>query len=475
MRYGRLSLRPFATSGLSAVPLVRKGAIHIRGEAQHEVQPETLDSYSLVDVPAEDSRDRQVEKVRLLWTRRRFLVRGAGAGLVFSTILAFLIPKLYVSTTQLMPPDSQSASLSSMAMMASMAAKVGGATGGGLSSMVGDLLGVKTTGDLFIGVLKSRTVQNSLVQQFDLRKIYRVRLVEKARLKLDQSTSISEDRKSGIITIAVTDRSPQRAAALAKAYVDELNSLVANLSTSSARREREFLEERLKVVKQGLDDSTNQLAQFSSKNSTLDLETEAKAMLDAAANLEGQLVAAQSELEGLRQVYTDNNSRVQVLKARIAELQKEVGKFTGANQMADGKSNAAPGSTGGIPFPSIRNLPLLGVKYADYYRSAKIQETVYELLTQQYEIAKVQEAKETPTVKVLDAALVPEEKSFPPRAMIIMVGTSAIFVVCVIWILALERWKDVDVRDPRKLFIEEVVETTKLHLRRLSARVLLRN
>jgi capsule polysaccharide export protein KpsE/RkpR len=355
-------------------------------------------------------------------------------------------------------------------MMASMAAKVGGAAGGGLTSMVGDLLGVKTTGALFIGVLKSRTVQNALVQQFDLKTVYGKSLVEKARLRLDQNTSISEDRKSGIITIAVTDRSPQRAAALAKAYVDELNSLVAGLSTSSARREREFLEERLKVVKQGLDDSTNQLAQFSSNNSTLDLENEAKAMLDAAANLEGQLVAAQSELEGLRQIYTDNNSRVQVLKARIAELKKEVGKFSGTNDIGGKQGSQPPNSTGGIPFPSIRSLPLLGVKYADYYRSAKIQETVYELLTQQYEIAKVQEAKETPTVKVLDAALIPEEKSFPPRGIIIMVGTSIIFVVCVIWVLAVERWKDVDARDPRKIFIEEVVEKAKLRVRRLSNR-----
>ena len=442
----------------------------IRGEAQDAVRQETLGGYSLVEVPVEDSRERQVEKVRLLWARRRFLIRAVVAGLVVSAVCAFLTPKLYVSTTQLMPPDSQSASLSSMAMMASMAAKVGGAAGGGLTSMVGDLLGVKTTGALFIGVLKSRTVQNALVQQFDLKTVYGKSLVEKARLRLDQNTSISEDRKSGIITIAVTDRSPQRAAALAKAYVDELNSLVAGLSTSSARREREFLEERLKVVKQGLDDSTNQLAQFSSNNSTLDLENEAKAMLDAAANLEGQLVAAQSELEGLRQIYTDNNSRVQVLKARIAELKKEVGKFSGTNDIGGKQGSQPPNSTGGIPFPSIRSLPLLGVKYADYYRSAKIQETVYELLTQQYEIAKVQEAKETPTVKVLDAALIPEEKSFPPRGIIIMVGTSIIFVVCVIWVLAVERWKDVDARDPRKIFIEEVVEKAKLRVRRLSNR-----
>jgi len=176
-----------------------------------------------------------------------------------------------------MPPDPQSTS-SGMAMMAAMAAK----GGGGLGAVAGDLLGIKSSGALFIGVLRSQTSQDRLIQQFDLRKVYGKRLVIDARTKLDENTSISEDRKSGIITISVTDRSAQRAAALASAYVDQLNSLVSELSTSSAHRERVFLEERLKVAKQDLNDASNQLAQFSSKNNTLDIQQEGKAMLDAA-------------------------------------------------------------------------------------------------------------------------------------------------------------------------------------------------
>src|SRR5437899_10817354 len=153
-----------------------------------------------------------------------------------------------------------------------------------------------------------------------------------ARTKLDEKTSISEERKSGIITISVTDHSPQRAAAIANAYVDELNSLVSQLSTSSAHRERMFLEERLKVAKQELDDASSQLAQFSSKNGTLDIQTEGKAMLDAAGTLAGQLIAAQSELEGLRQIYTDNNSRVRALNARVGELRKQLPKLSGTQE-----------------------------------------------------------------------------------------------------------------------------------------------
>src|SRR6202795_961873 len=252
-----------------------------------------------------------------------------------------------------MPPDPQSTS--GMVMMAAMAAKAGG----GLGGVAGDLLGLKSSGELFIGVLRGSTAKERLIQQFDLRKVYGARLVMDARMRLDENTSISEDKKSGIITISVTDHSPQRAAALAGAYVDQLNSLVSELSTSSAHRERVFLEERLKVAKQDLDDASNQLAQFSSKNSTLDMQLEGKAMLDAAGSISGEMIAAQSQLEGLRQIYTDNNSRVRSLKARVTELRKQLEKLGGTQAKgADGNpasvsqsADPAPAQTNGLPYP----------------------------------------------------------------------------------------------------------------------------
>jgi uncharacterized protein involved in exopolysaccharide biosynthesis len=434
-------------------------------KSQSEESPQAIAEYSLVEVPAEDLRERQIESLRLFWSRRRFFLRAVAIGLLVSTIAAFLVPKSYVSTTQLMPPDSQSASASSMAMMAGMAAKISGgpgSMGGGLGSVAGDLLGLKTSGALFIGVLRSQTAQDHLIQKFDLKRVYGKRLVKDAQAKLDENTSISEDRKSGIITISVTDHSPQRAAALASAYVDELNALVSDLSTSSAHRERVFLEARLKVIKQGLDEASDQLAQFSSKNSTLDMQQEGKAMLDVAGNLAAQMIATESQLEGLRQIYTDNNARVRSLKARVAELQKELGKLNGTNNKL-GDSAAAPPDPS-VAMPSIRNLPLLGVKYSDYYRNVKIQETVYELLTQQCELAKVQEAKETPSVKILDPAMVPEDKSFPPRLMIVFLGTSLVFITCVVWVWGAERWEKVDPQDPRKIFLQEAAETLKARI-----------
>jgi uncharacterized protein involved in exopolysaccharide biosynthesis len=423
------------------------------------------------DANAEEcaGRDRLIPTLRLLWNERAFLVRAAGIGLMISAVVAFAIPKRYTTSTRLMPPDSQSSS--SMLMLAGMAQKAGT----GLGSMAGDLLGLKSSGALFVGMLQSQTIQDHLVEQFELKKVYRKRLLLDARTQLSDKTAVQEDRKSGIITITVTDRSPQRAAAIANAYVNELNTMVAQLSTSSAHRERIFLEGRLQSVRRDLDDAETQLAQFSSKNSTLDIQQQGKAMLDAAAGLAGQMIAAESELQGMRQIYTENNARVRELSARVAELRKELDKISGMDSSVAraGRSNADPplepvaNTSADMPYPSIRQLPLLGAKYADYYRQAKIQETVYELLTQQNELAKVEEAKETPSVKVLDLAEIPEKKSYPPRLIVMLLGTLIALGLALARIVGTTRWHGIDPEDERKVFALEVFASVKTQMRLL--------
>lgn len=427
--------------------------------------PEVLDPVVIEQQELAAERKRQAERMRLLWDHRHLLLKSAGMGLLLFTLIAFLIPNSYTSTAELMPPDGQSSS--ALAMMSALVGK----SGAGFAGLTGDLLGLKSSGAVFIGVLRSETSQDRIIQQFDLKKLYGTRLIADARKKLDQNTAISEDRKSGIISISVTDRSPQRAAAMANAYVDELNTLVAELSTSAAHRERVFLEERLKVAKLDLDDASNQLAQFSSKNNTLDMQTEGKAMLEAASTLAGELIAAESQLQGLRQIYTDNNPRVRALSGRVQELRKQMQKFGGpqdnpaqplsSNTTSLQVGDPPPQNAASSPFPTMRNLPLLGAKYADYYRRTKIQETVFELLTEQYELAKVQEAKETPSVKVLDPGKVPERKSFPPRLLVMLLGTLFAFAITSVWVLSLKSWSEVDPSDPRKIFALEVAATLR--------------
>jgi capsule polysaccharide export protein KpsE/RkpR len=394
----------------------------------------------------------------LLWLKRGTVGRWTFCGIVLATIIALVIPKQYESTAQLMPPDmSSGGGLGMMAAMARGAADGGGGLGGvALGGLAGGLLGAHDSSAVWSDMLMSRTLQDRIIERFDLRKVYGVRYWEPARKLLTASTQISIDRKSGVLTVVVTDRDQRRAQQMAQAYVEELDRLVALVSTSAARRERIFLEQRLQQVKHDLDDASNQFAQYASKNTVVDVTSQAKAMVDSAAALQGQLIATQSELDGLQQIYTGSNVRVRALRARVDELRSELQKMGGNNANVDSTAPSSPQAQSDQLYPSIRKLPLLGVRWLDLFRETKIQETVYELLTERYEVAKIEEAKEIPTVKVLDAPNWPETKSSPHRMLIVLVGMLLSFSAGVVWVFGTAAWHHMDPEDPRKQLAQEI-------------------
>jgi capsule polysaccharide export protein KpsE/RkpR len=404
------------------------------------------------------SRERTISSLRLLWNNRRLLVRVLFWSALVSSLLSLFIHNRYQAVTQLMPPDNQSGA--GMALL-SAANRLGN-----LGAIAGDLLGmggVKSSGALFVGVLQSRTVRDRLIDKFQLQKTYRTSKIEDTRDELAANTIIGEDRKSGIITITVTDKDPQRATEMAQAYITELDQLVAQVSTSSARRERVFLEERLTAVKQDLDGAAKRFSDFASKNTAIDIPAQGKAMVEAAARLQGELIAAESELRGLEAIYTDQNARVRALRARAAELHSQLEKL-------GGNANGSPATPGEFAsnYPSIRQLPVLGVTYADLYRQTKIEEAVFELLTQQYELAKVQEAKEIPSVKVLDVAVVPTKKVYPHRLLIVLTAMSFCFFFACAWLLGRDLWRGIVPEDPGKRFVQEVIQSVRSDFWRLA-------
>ena len=397
--------------------------------------------------------------LRLLWGEARFLGRVMAYGAILAALIALILPKRYKSTTRLMPPDNQSGmGLGSMGMSALMAAKGNlssmGGLGGTLAGAASDLLGLKNSTALFTDMLGGRTIEDRMVQRFDLRKEYGSRYWESARKQLAGHTDIEVDRKSDVLTITVEDRDPQRAQQMALAYVEELDRLLAEVSTSSARRERIFIEQRLQTVKQDLERASKQFSEYASKNTVLDMPYQVKAMVEAAAQLQGQLIVAQSQLEGLEQIYTPNNVRVRSLKARVDELKDQLSRMSGKS--TPGATAPGTDSSASDLYPPIRQLPLVGVEWADLYREARIEDTVFELLTQQYELAKIEEAKEIPTVKILDRANVPERKSFPPRTGIVILGTLFSFVLGVLFVLGSAHWREIDPHSPGKQFAEQV-------------------
>jgi capsule polysaccharide export protein KpsE/RkpR len=323
-----------------------------------------------------------------------------------------------------------------------------------------------------------------VISKFNLRTVYGKKSWEAARVKLASNTTIAEDRKSGLIVISVFDRDPERAAGLAAEYVTELNLVTRELSTSSARREREFLAGRLVEVEKDLETAEKDLSEFASRNSAIDIKEQGRALVDAAALLQGQLIAGESELEGLKQVYADGNVRVRTLSARVAALRAQLAKLGGEDPVGRDLAGQDPDNQGPIRparasndrgeehslYPSIRKLPLLGVPYADLYRRTKVQEAVFETLTQEYELAKVAEAKQTPSVKVLDPANLPETRFLPLHFFSgALLGACLAMAAGAAWLFTLARWHRTADDDPRKLLLREIFASARARMRSLHA------
>jgi capsule polysaccharide export protein KpsE/RkpR len=396
--------------------------------------------------------DRKGEKLWVLWRSRRFIWGVIWKTFLASIVLAFLIPSHYKSAVRFVPGENSTSSGSSsmMGLLSKALGSDNSSTGFGLDAA--SLLGAKTPGAFYVEVLKSRTVQDRLINRFDLRARYSKSTYLEARKKLAKFTDIEEDKKSGVITLTVTDYEPKMAAQIANAYVDELNRLAVDLNTSSAHRERQFLEERLATAKQDLAKASALLSQFTTKNSMVDPQNEGRAVMDAAARMQGELIASETELKGLQQIYSDDNVRVRTLKARNAELQSQLKKLVGQN------NDAASQDTVGwsAPYPSMHTLPGLGSRYAELYREAKIQEAVYAFVTQQFEMAKIQEAKELPIVRVMDAGVAPEKRSSPIRSLIVAGSVFGAFILSCLWVVGKYRWQQMPVDDSYKLLAADV-------------------
>ena len=378
-----------------------------------------------------------------LWHHRRPLARIGAMAFLLSTVIAFSIPKRYESATDLMPPDQQS---SGAALLAALAGRAGGSASSGVGMLASGLLGTKGSGELYIDLLHSSTVTGALADRFHLQQVYKTRYMKDTLKKLTGRTKITDNKKSGVISIVVTDTDPGRAQALANGYVEELNKLVTRVSTSSARREREFIEQRQATVLASLNDAEEQLSHFSSSTSTIDIREQTRATVDAGAKLQAQFIFGESEMESLKQIYGDDNIRVKEARERIGVLQRELGKMSGPSEPPTDPDALGKGEL----YPPLRRLPELGVRYANLYRRVKIQETVYELLSAEYESARIQEAKEIPTVSIIDPAGYPEKKSFPPRLLFMLAGTCIVLVIASFVMLVFRNWRELDSEDDLK-------------------------
>lgn len=384
--------------------------------------------------------------LRLLWRKRDLMAWFVCAGILVTIIIVLLIPNEYESTAQLMPPGWEGSSTKLSAPFEGSAA-LSNFSG---ASLAGGLMGTRTLAGPMLGIISSRTMQDYLINRFNLEKVYKVHYLIDARKILTRRTNAKEDKPTGIVSITVTDTSPARARDMAAAYVEELNVLIANMDSSTGHRERLFLEQRVKEVQSGLEQSEKELGQFSSRTETMDQATQSKAILDAITNVQGQLIAAESELQALQATFSPNNVRIKQAEAKVDALRGELQRMQGT------KVSDVENSDESQSFPTLRQLPLLGATYQDLVRHTRSLEVAYSLLNAELEASKIEEAEEIPSVKVLDPPVIPQKKISPRRMLLIAVGALSSFLIGLLWVIGHEVWSKLGDSDVAKIFVREV-------------------
>jgi uncharacterized protein involved in exopolysaccharide biosynthesis len=412
-----------------------------------------------------------VRNASVLWQHRQSILLTFAVGALLSLVVVFLIPKRYESTARIMPPETSG---SSSALLAALAGRGSGELGG-LGNIAATLLGVRTSGPLFVDLLRSATISGHLIDRFQLQQVYGNRYKVDTAKRLARCTAITEDKKSGVISITVQDSDPRRARDIAQSYLDELNLLLNSTNTSSARQERIFIEHRLQGAESDLEHAQMQLSDFSSTHSTVDIKEQTRATVDAAAKLQAQVIVEQTGLDSLLQIYGDENVRVRAARARISGLKNQLRALGGTSEPLQADGNIAPDNTDplrrtGAEYPPLRQIPRLAVPYADIYRRVRVQEAVYEMLTQQYELARIQEAKDVPVIRVIDAPGLPEKKSFPPRTVFAELLSGLILILGCARVLLRERWREMDPLDPRKRLFEQISRDAALDRRSFKRR-----
>ena len=409
--------------------------------------------------------------LHVLWEERSRLLGLACIAFVISLCIALVFPKTYTSQARIMPPES---SISSSTFYAALAGRALG--NDALGGLAASLLGGRNSGALFTDLLRSASVSDALIDRFQLQHVYHKRYRVDAAKVLARRTEVTLDKKSGVLMIAVHDRDPKRARDMVQAYLEQLSLLVNRTSTSSAHQERVFIEKRLQQVKGDLAHAQEAMSEFSSNYSAVDLQAQVKATVESAAKVQGELVVAEGELESLEQIYGDKNVRVREGEVRVGMLRRELTRMGGSSapltDVSAHDTAGDPESPSSSSYLPLRQVPRLAVPYANLYREVRVQETVFDLLTQQYEVARIQEAKDIPAVSVIDAPGIPEKKSFPPRALMTLGLTLVAMVFYCGGILIRHYWLLKDPGDPRRIFGRQVFEsiaTLPLLKRRRSA------
>lgn len=343
----------------------------------------------------------------------------AGAALV-AIVISLVLPKYYTATTKILPPQQ------GQSMASAMLGELGSL--GGLLGAVGGRDLLKNPSDLYVAMLKSQAVEDRLVTRFNLMSIYRSKLRIDAIHRLEDLSEI-EAGKEGVISVAVQDRDPNRAAEIAGAYIDELETLTKRLAVTDAGKRRIFFEREAKVASDELAVAEQDLKQTEERIGVFQPDSQTRVMLEGYAQLKAEVSAKQVELEAMRSFATAENPDLVRIERELAALQAQIAHYERGQ--------------GGSPVGDIalEKVPAKALEYIRKFREVKYREALWQLLLKQYEIARIDEGRDAAIIQTLDKAIPPEKKSSPKRAIIVIFTTLLALIVAVAWVFFRESWE----------------------------------
>jgi uncharacterized protein involved in exopolysaccharide biosynthesis len=323
----------------------------------------------------------------------------AFAGLALSLVLALLLPKTYLAEAVFQPPATPDTSPASA------------------------LLVRQDPSDLYLGLLGSRSVADSVIDQVHLKDVYHVNYYVDARARLGKQVKFDVS-KNTLISISVETTDPQLSTNIANAYLDALYKLKGSMSASASAHRSQFFREQLDAEREQLAQAEADMQTVQEKTGLILPESEAAAGLSNTARLQSTLQDAQTRLSALLVSSTDQNPEVVQLRTQIASIQEQIRR-----QQTSATGSPATG------IPSGARLPGLMLDYVRKQRELKERETLYDSLVQQYEKARLASLDPGPQLEVVDRAIHPERKSGPPRTLIVLVGTALGALTGLLWVL----------------------------------------
>ena len=355
-----------------------------------------------------------VDLVLILLRHRKIFIVNFLLFSVVSAVISLLLPFWYTSTARLLPPESKSPDLLGLASaMLDLPFEI---------PNVGGLMA--TPSDLYIAIMRSRNVRENVLRKLNLQSYFEADYIEDALEMLDSRTLLDKTEEN-IIVVQCTERSPELAQKMVAAYLEELDRVNREVRRTSASYTREFIEKRLMQAEADLKEAANRLARFQSRYGAIDIEAQVKSQIEAAADLRAQLILLEVKKEVLGKYVSANHDELKNLKFQIDEMEK---------QIKDLQNGISPIEDDLVL--SFRAVPELAKEFLFLKKDVEVQKAIYQLLMQQYEQAKIQEAKDSPTIQILDAPTLPQKRSKPKRSIIVIVSAmvSVIFSFIVVWI-----------------------------------------